>query len=295
MWLYTGSGLVIGFTELLNNSRLHFTITITQRLVFSVTVFTALLSRGFQRQTFLSPLVTTVYKSLSHRLVFSVTVFLVLFSRGFQRQTFPFLRVPKLSPASATSICNSQLSAFLQSLFPTDLLLTRTLLKLTKVKFKVKIMLRPTVTWPVCLGVKDLSGAWDQIFITVRQLRVCWCEVPSLMKGWVRRLQLLLALAQHSHSRVQVFYSLKLETPPTWMARSLHLYPPGTGCPSYTPGTGLPFQPLLLTDWSQLVLVTYSLSMDHTENTASNSSSTVAWARRLAMALALLRAYEAVA
>jgi hypothetical protein len=34
---------------------------------------------------------------------------------------------------------------------------------------KVRVMLRPTV----CLGVKHPSGAQDQIFVTVRQLRVC--------------------------------------------------------------------------------------------------------------------------
>jgi hypothetical protein len=38
------------------------------------------------------------------------------------------------------------------------------------------------------------SGAQDQIFITVRQLRVCWCGEPSLTRGEVYRLQLLLAL-----------------------------------------------------------------------------------------------------
>jgi hypothetical protein len=36
-----------------------------------------------------------------------------------------------------------------------------------------------------------------------------------------------------------IFYCLRLETPPTWGARSLYLYPPGTGWPSYTPSTGL--------------------------------------------------------
>jgi hypothetical protein len=31
------------------------------------------------------------------------------------------------------------------------------------------------------------------------------------------------------------YFTVRFETPPTWMARSPYLYPPGTGWPSYTP------------------------------------------------------------
>jgi hypothetical protein len=48
---------------------------------------------------------------------------------------------------------------------------------------------------PVCLGIKHSSGAYDQIFISVWELRICWYAALCLTRGRVCRLQLLVALA----------------------------------------------------------------------------------------------------
>jgi hypothetical protein len=64
------------------------------------------------------------------------------------------------------------------------LVLTKTLLIV-----EVEVILRPTVSQPVCLGVRGPSGTRNQFFflleISFRQLRVCYFVAPSLKRGRV--------------------------------------------------------------------------------------------------------------
>jgi hypothetical protein len=92
---------------------------------------------------------------------------------------------------------DSRSNLFYDWQFTTNFLASSPLKCTTTVPYsqKVKLMLRLTVSRPVYLAIKHPSGAYDQIFITVRQLRVCWCGALSLTSGRVWRLQFLLVLA----------------------------------------------------------------------------------------------------
>jgi hypothetical protein len=113
---------------------------------------------------------------------------------------------------------------------------------------EVEVNLRPTISRPVCLGVRRPSGTCDQFFflleISFRQLHACYFVAPALTRRRVCNLlvQLILVLARavtlgsksrRTHDHILLYH---LRLPHTWRARSPYLYPPGTGWPSNTPG-----------------------------------------------------------
>jgi hypothetical protein len=67
------------------------------------------------------------------------------------------------------------------------------------------LMLRPTVSRPLCLGIKHPSRTQGQIFITVRELRVCWCGALSDGRTGLS-VTIAAGLLQRSRSWVRVLW-----------------------------------------------------------------------------------------
>jgi hypothetical protein len=100
---------------------------------------------------------------------------------GFFSFHRPQVNTPQLNPKLLTP------------LYPVVLLCTPSTLKFSKSKSRLKSQCDwRSVSKSWC---RAPSGAHDQIFVTLWQLRSCFCGASSLTRGWVCLLYMLLALA----------------------------------------------------------------------------------------------------
>jgi hypothetical protein len=108
-----------------------------------------------------------------------------------------------------------------------------------------EVDLRPTVSRPICIGVRRPSGTCDQFFflfeISFRQLRVCYFVAPSLTRGRVCNLlyNCFWALPEQS------LLGRSPATPQPGVPGSRIYIPQEQGGPVIPPGTGFPFCRLL--------------------------------------------------
>jgi hypothetical protein len=114
---------------------------------------------------------------------------------------------------------------------------------------EVEVKLLPTVSRPLRLGVRHPSGTHDQFFflleILFRQLRVCYFVAPSLTRGRVCNLLLLLVLAsavqlesESLGTQDHILLSQFLRLPQPGGSGPLFYIPPEQGVPDIPPGAG---------------------------------------------------------
>jgi hypothetical protein len=113
--------------------------------------------------------------------------------------------------------------------------------KVCQVKSKSKFCYhRLLVDQSILVSSPHLGPNTRFLFLSVAGLL---CGSPSLTRGRVCRLQLLLTLARAVILGPESRWTQDniLLNPPTLKARTPHLYPPATGWPSYTPRHWVPF------------------------------------------------------
>jgi hypothetical protein len=101
-------------------------------------------------------------------------------------------------------------------------------------------MLRPTVNRPVSLCVKPHLVPKTRFFLVSESCgfdvgHPLWREDRSAVYNWCWSSPAQSFSDQSPTGLMTILYSLRFETPPTWRARTMYLYPPRTGRPGYTP------------------------------------------------------------